>query len=84
MSWGSSFLPEKTNRHRITRKDELTPDYTRKDELTPDYTRKDELTPDHARHRTTPPDYTRKDELTPDYADTGLRPAFPFPKGFSR
>ena len=22
----SSFLPEKTNRHRITRKDELTPD----------------------------------------------------------
>ncbi len=25
----SSFLPEKTNRHRITRKDELTPDYAR-------------------------------------------------------
>ena len=34
----SSFLPEKTDRHRITRKDELTSDYARKDELTPDYT----------------------------------------------
>jgi prepilin-type N-terminal cleavage/methylation domain-containing protein len=26
----SSFLPEKTNRHRITRKDEPTPDYAKR------------------------------------------------------
>jgi len=33
----SSFLPEKTNRHRIT---SATPDYVRKDKLTPDYVEK--------------------------------------------
>ena len=45
----SSFFPQKMNRHGITPKSELTPNYqTRKGELTPNYqTRKGELTPNY-------------------------------------
>ena len=79
---GSSFLPEKTNRHRITRKDEPTPDYAKRrtdtglrGEKTNRHriTRKDELTLDYA-HWTTPKRRTDTGLHAKRRTDTGLRP----------
>ena len=75
----SSFLPEKMNLDRITRKDELTPDYARCQIII--LARKDEPRPDYPKRRTDTGlrEKTNRHRITPAkrQTDAGLRPLTP-------